>query len=145
MATHPTVPPRIQLLEAINVKYRKELELHHVEFGMPQVNPVVGSPFNTLVEITNVEGQPYEFTTTLQFNRLSFEAAFVGYPRTIGGTFGHSHELAEPLANLLKLPITAEDLAGFELGGAYPRSVLLSASPQSLLLFGQVRLELTGP
>lgn len=145
MATHPTVPPRRQLLEAINVKYRKDLEMHHVDFGLPRENSNSGSPFNSEVEITGAEGQPYEFTTNLKFDRLSLEAAFVGYSRTIAGTYTHSHELAAPLAELLKLPITAEDLTGFEIGVTYPQNLLLVAAPQSFLLIGQVALELTGP
>lgn len=146
MSTHPTLPPREQLVAAINTKYRKQLAMEHVQFGNPQVNPDTTSPFNTVVEITNPEGQPYEFTTTLQFTRMTLEDVFFGHPRAFDGVITHTHDLVPAIASRLGLPISTEDIVGHPIESAsYPQFLLLAADPRSFLLHGQVVIELTGP
>ncbi len=146
MTTDPVMPVREQLLQAVNSKYKKNLALEHVSFGVPQILDLPGSPHNTQVEITGVEGQPYEFTTVLQFTRLLLEDAFFGRSRAFDGVITHTHDLVEAIALRLGLPITDEDLVGHPIEStSYPQFVLLAADPRSLLLHGQVRLELTGP
>ena len=145
MSTHPTKSVRQQLVDAINTKYRKQLEVEHVDFGTPSVNPNPDSPFNTVMEISGVEGQPYEFTTVLQFTRLAMEDVFFGRSRTFGGVITHTHDLVEAVAQRVGLPVTGEDILGHPIeSSVFPQSLLLSADPRSMLLHGQVVLELTG-
>lgn len=146
MTTDPIMPVREQLLNAINSKYKKSLAPEHVRFGLPQILESPVGPYNTQVEISGVEGQPYEFTTVLKFTRLLLEDAFFGRSRTFDGVITHTHDLVEAVALRLGLPITDEDIVGHPIEStSYPQYVLLVADHRSLLLHGQVRLELTGP
>lgn len=143
--TDPVKSPALQLVEAINSKYRKQLEVSHVEFGTPQENPDSESPHNTIIEINGAEGQPYEFTTVLQFTRLSLEDVFFGHSRAFGGVITHTHDLVPELASRLNLPITVDDIVGHSIESThFPQSMLLTAAPRSLLLHGEVTIQLTG-
>ena len=102
---------------------------------------------NTKVKISNSVGQPYEFTTLLLFNRLSLSLLFEGVDKKFLGDITHTHQLVPLLRERLQLPIEEEDIAGHEIEGSvgYPKTVLLNAAFNSLLLHGSVELTLAGP
>lgn len=143
--THSTQPVREQLLARLAQTYNRALTLDMVEFGAPRAPLDPNGPYNSQVEISSLPGQPYEFTTLLQFNRLSLEESFFGRPRSLSGIYTHTHELIPALRERLNLPVTEEDIVSFEIESvSYPQQILLSASSNSLLLYGDVTIALTG-
>lgn len=153
---HSSTPVREQLLTAINEKYRTNLKVEDVDFQVVQDQPTMsldvvdvdaGTEHNTKVKISNSVGQPYEFTTLLLFNRLSLSLLFEGFDKKFLGDITHTHQLVPLLRERLQLPIEEEDIAGHEIEGSvgYPKTVLLNAAFNSLLLHGSVELTLAGP
>ncbi len=151
---HPTIPPQEQLLAALNKKYRTNLSLSDVFFKTVilrsgRIFKAGDDPslHNSEVEITNSVDQPYEFTTTLRFSRLPLTALFASRDKKFIGDITHTHQLVPLLQQRLGLPISEADIAGHEIEGpvGYPKTVLLNAASNSLLLFDSVELTLVGP
>lgn len=153
--SHPTDTPESQILAMVNAKYRTNLKLSDVVFGQPilrsgNVSWQAGDDpqtHNSSVEISNSAAQPYEFTTTLLFSRLSLFALFGPRDKKFIGDITHTHQLIPLLRERLGLPISEADIAGHDIEGpvGYPKTVLLNAASNSLLLFGSVDLTLVGP
>ncbi|QVD49346.1 hypothetical protein LUCX_276 [Xanthomonas phage vB_XciM_LucasX] len=153
----PVLTPQQQLLDALNAQYKTHLDLSRVSFGVPVlVDPTVvditdpAPPAlpsrNSKVEITNAPGEPYEFATTLWFNRLSLTGLFESGSTTIAGDITHTYDLLPVLTTKFGFTVREEDIVGHQIeGGTYPLTVMLVADPASLLLFGQINLTLSGP
>lgn len=153
----PSIPVKKQILDMINAKYNVNLTVDDVEFGQvtlvgsePAYDPSPSEqPFNhnSRVEIRNSDGQPYEFTTTLAFSRLSLAVLFENLDKKFIGEITHTHQLIPLLRERTGLPITEDDIDGHEIEGTvgYPKTVLLNAAFNSLLLFGSVTVTLAGP
>lgn len=143
--------PQVQLVEAINRLYKTQLTPEDVQFYAPElINNVVNDVLvpslrNSRVGISNVSGGPYEFATTLHFNRLSLDVLFRGRSTTFAGSVTHSHDLLPLLRERLGINVTADDVTGHQIENTvgYPFSMLLMAAPSSLLLYGEVNITLT--
>lgn len=152
---HPTKTPQEQLVERLNQRYRTILTAADVTFGIPiqviEAMPGNGSPdipaWNATVEMSNAEGVPYEFNTTLHFTRLPLAALFEMRSKTFAGEIVHTHDLLPQLSSRLGFQVRAEDIVGHPIviQSGYPLTLWLIAANTSLLLFGQIEITLTGP
>ncbi len=150
---HPTLSAREQLVDSINRLYQVRLLPEQVQFGVPEL--IDGSVTdieeptarNSRVQIRDANGEPYEFTSALHFNRLSLETLFLRRDKNFAGEIIHTFDLLPQIIERLGFQVTEEDIVGheIELGGGYPASVLLVAAETSLLLYGEVNVFLTGP
>ena len=158
MATpDPQKTPEEQLIGVVNTKYRTNLSVDQVVFGrvwdlnnlVPADLPTfdIEPGFNSAVDLRSADGQPYEFATSLHYNRLALGVLFSERDRTFVGEINHTHELVPLLRQRLGFQISTADIAGHEIEGpvGYPKTVLLNAAPNSLLLNGSVEITLAGP
>lgn len=150
---HPTLSSREQLVDSINRLHEVRLLPEQVTFGIPElidgsVNDIEEpTARNSRVQIRDANGEPYEFTSALHFNRLPLQALFQRRDKNFAGEIIHTHDLLPELIVRLGFQVTEEDIIGheIELGSGYPASVLLVAAETSLLLYGEVNVFLTGP
>ncbi len=150
---HPTLSAKEQLVDSINRLYQVQLLPEQVFFGVPElidgsVNDISDpTARNSRVQIRDENGEPYEFTSALHFNRLSLEALFHRRDKVFVGEITHTHQMLAEVSARLGFQVTADDLMDhqIELGTGYPASVLLVAKDTSLLLYGSVNVFLPGP
>lgn len=149
----PNKTPQEQLVAAINRLHNVELTTANVRFGVPELVDTVVNDLsdptrrNSRVQILNAVTEPYEFSSTLHFNRLSLETVFGARKTSFSGEITHTHDLLPQLSERLGFSVSAEDIVGHpvDASNGYPMTLLLIAATSSLLLYGQVNVTLTGP
>jgi hypothetical protein len=145
-APHPTKSPSEQLVDQLNITYRTNLTSSQVVFGRPvQISNDLSG--NARVVVSSSPGEPYEFTTTLYFSRLSLQRLFQFHSVVFSGDFTHTHQLLDSLSERLGFQVSENDIVGhtIDVGAGYPVNVLLVADLDSLRLYGQIQITLSGP
>lgn len=150
---HPTDSPALQLVNAINRLYQRNLDVSQVRFGIPEliseeINDISDPTLrNSQVEFTDLNGQPYEFSTMLHFNRLSLGALFQRRDRNFAGEINNTHDLLAAVSQRVGFTVTTSDIVEHEIDWnlPYPFTLLLVAHPRSLIIIGDINLTLTGP
>ncbi len=132
------------IAELINMNNRTEYAVGDLVIGNPTTS--ADSDYNTDIEVTfpAPDGEPDPVTGQLHYSRLDLGRLFTGKNiRMVDNSYSSTHDLLAPMLDEARVLLEPEDIVDASISGAYPRTVILRASPTSLRFIGQFSVEVT--